>query len=234
MNAMKTRGTGAALYCRVSTADQAEHGNSIDMQRSRLEAYAVAAGLEVKAIFIEEAISGTIPLADRPEGKNLVSMISSGEVAHVIFLKLDRAFRSASDALATVERWDRAGIGVHFVDHGGASMNTSSAIGRMIFTMLAGFAQFERDLTSERTAAALAYRKGAGLPYSRTPYGLDRSGDRLTENEEERAILERIRTLRGEGWSLRRIAALLTEEGVPTKRGGRWGPSTLKYLTDVA
>lgn len=230
----KRTGTGAALYCRVSTDHQVEDGVSLEAQRARLEAYAVAAGLEVKAVLIEAGVSGSVPLADRPEGKNLVAMIEAGEVAHVVFLKLDRAFRSAADALATVEAWDAAGVGVHFVDHGGQSMNTASAVGRMIFTMLAAMAEFERSLAAERTTAALAHKKATGKVYAPTPFGKDRVEDDLIENTEEQAVITRIKELRAEGLSLRKIADRLNEEGVPTKQGKSWYASTLKYILENA
>jgi DNA invertase Pin-like site-specific DNA recombinase len=155
-------GNAAVLYIRVSTADQAEHGVSLDAQAERLMAYAKAAGLSVTAVLREEGVSGTVPLADRPEGSTLARMIEAGEVRHVVALKLDRLFRSAVDALRTTEEWDRKGVAVHLVDMGGQSLNTGSAMGRMMLTMLAGFAQFERDLTAERTVAALAHKRSSG------------------------------------------------------------------------
>ena len=224
----------AVLYIRVSTADQAEHGVSLDAQRERLSAYAVACGLDVVAVVREEGISGTIPLSDRPEGSRVAEMVSSGKVRHVIALKLDRLFRSAVDALATTAEWDKSGIALHLVDMGGTSLNTGSAMGRMMLTMMAGFAQFERDLTAERTTAALAHKKANGAAYSPTPFGKTREGDALLDNEEERGTIDRIRAWRGEGFSLRGIASRLNEEGVSTKQGRTWHASTVRYILNNA
>ena len=224
----------AVIYIRVSTADQAEHGVSLDAQRERLSAYALACGLDVVAVVREEGISGTIPLADRPEGSRVAEMVSSEKVRHVIALKLDRLFRSAVDALATTAEWDKSGIALHLVDMGGSSLNTGSAMGRMMLTMMAGFAQFERDLTAERTTAALAHKKANGAAYSPTPFGKTREGDALLDNEEELGIITRIRGWREEGFSLRGIASRLNDEGVSTKQGRTWHASTVRYILNNA
>ena len=224
----------AVVYLRVSTADQAEHGVSLDAQKERLTAYAIANGLEVAGILRESAISGTIPLADRPEGEKLTQMVSSGQVRHVIALKLDRLFRSAVDALSTTALWDKQGIALHLVDMGGQSLNTGSAMGRMMLTMMAGFAQFERDLTAERTTSALAHKKLNSQTYSPTPYGKDRDGERLTDNTQEQGIINKMRELRDDGFSLRGIAEHLNSNGIASKQGKQWYASTVSYILNNA
>ena len=224
----------AVIYLRVSTADQAEHGVSLDAQQERLTAYAIANGLEVAGILRESAISGTIPLADRPEGVKLTEMVSSGQVRHVIALKLDRLFRSAVDALSTTAEWDKQGIALHLVDMGGQSLNTGSAMGRMMLTMMAGFAQFERDLTAERTTSALAHKKANNQAYSPTPYGKDRDGERLTDNTEEQGVITKMRELRDESLSFRGIAEYLNSNGIISKQGKGWHASTVRYVINNA
>lgn len=81
MNAETTN--DAVLYIRVSTSDQAENGVSLDAQAERLTAYAASCGLSVVAVLREEAISGTVPLAERPKGATLVRMLKSGEALSV-------------------------------------------------------------------------------------------------------------------------------------------------------
>lgn len=220
----------AVLYVRVSTLDQAENGVSLDAQGERLRAYATAQGLSVLAVLREEAISGTVPLSERPEGRKLVELVTGGKAAHVVALKLDRLFRSAVDALQTTAEWDRKGVALHLVDMGGQSLNTGSAMGRMMLTMLAGFAQFERDLTAERTKAALAHKRDSGTAYSPTPYGKVREGDALRDDDAEQGIIARIRAMRERGLPLRRIADRLNGEGVRSKRGCAWYASTIAYI----
>lgn len=222
--------TGAVLYIRVSTDEQARHGVSLDAQEERLRAYCTMRGLDVVEVIRDEGVSAFKDLQTRPGGSRLLQLLAQRKAAHVVALKLDRLFRKAVDALALTAAWDKAGVALHLVDMGGAAMDTSSATGRMMLTMLSGFAQFERDLISERTATALQYKRDKREVYGATPYGFVREGDALSEQADELATVAKIHSLHADGLSLRKIADLLTAEGVPTKRGGRWYGSTVRYL----
>lgn len=222
----------AVLYIRVSTTEQAREGVSLAAQEERLLAYCTMMGLEPVTVIREEAISGSKHLATRPGGSELLSLISKKKVFHVIALKLDRLFRDAEDALHQTKAWDKTGITLHLVDMGGQSLNTSSAIGRMMLTMMAGFAEMERGLIAERTEQALTHKKSHREAYSPTPYGFDREGNTLVENQLEQGVVETIFTLRNEGKSLRKIAEYLDTHGVTTKQGGQWYASTIKYILD--
>ena len=72
--------------------------------------------------------------------------------------------------------WDRTGVALHILDMGGQAIDTSTAIGRMFLTMTAGFAEFERNQTSERTITAMQQKKQHLQAYSPTPFGFERSG----------------------------------------------------------
>jgi len=214
-------------YLRVSTEEQATTGVSLAAQEERIRAYCAAAGLELAAIIREEGVSGSRPLALRPAGGDLVRALAKGEASQVVALKLDRLFRDAADALEQTRAWDRKGIALHLIDLGGQTINTASPMGRMFLTMMAGFAELERNLTAERTAAALAHLKAHGEAYSPTPYGFDREGSRLVESAQEQVTIARMHAQRAAGDSLRAIARLLNTEGTTAKRGGRWYASTV-------
>lgn len=220
----------AALYIRVSTDEQARHGVSLDAQEERLRAYCTMRGLEVAAVIRDEGVSAFKHLDKRPGGAELLRLVSTGRAAHVVALKLDRLFRNAADALAQTERWDRAGVALHLVDMGGSAIDTASATGRMMLTMLAGFAEFERALISERTTQALAYKRDKREVYASTPLGFSREGDVLREHPRELETVARIQSLARRGQSIRAIARRLNAEEVPTKRGGQWHPSTVRYV----
>jgi len=117
-------------------------------------------------------------------------------VCHVVALKLDRLFRNAADALATTEEWREAGISLHLVDMGGMSLDTGSSMGRMLLTMLAAFAEFEGNVISERTTAALRHKRAHGRVFNHAPYGYDAVDGRLVPNASEQEGLERMRELR--------------------------------------
>ena len=143
----------------------------------------------------------------------------------VIMLKLDRMFRNATDCLATVEAWDKAGVGLHVVDLGGNAIDTTSAAGRFMLVVLAGAAEMERNLVRERTKSALAVKRANGQRVGAVPYGSDLADDgaTLVENTTEQAVIREMKAMRARGMKLKQIAADLTARGVPTKTGkDRW------------
>ena len=100
----------------------------------------------------------------------------------------------------------------------------------MFLTMLAGFAQFERDLIAERTAAALATKRGRLHVYNHVPLGYTRQGDQLVVEPGEQEIVQQIMALRGQGISYKRIADQLNDDGVAGKNGGRFYASTIHKI----
>ena len=226
----------AVGYVRVSTNEQAEEGISLDAQEKKIRAYAAMRGLRLVKVFREEAVSASKVLAKRPEGKLFVDTLNQHQNAprHVITFKLDRLFRRASDALVRADEWDKAGIALHILDMSGETVNTRSAMGKMFFTMTAGFAERERNLTSERTRAALAHMRTEGGVYCGVaPLGFDkppgydaltpqaRKAAKLIPNQQELSTVKRIRRMRKAGWQLQKIANKLNHTKTPTKRGGR-------------
>lgn len=220
----------AILYLRVSTEEQANHGVSLAAQENKLRAYCELQGIEIADVVREEGISAAKPLATRPGGEQLLRSIAKGEAQHVVALKLDRLFRDAEDALHTTKAWDAAGVALHLVDMGGQTINTGTAMGRFFLGMMAGFAELERNLIAERTKTAMTHKKENGQAYAPTPYGYDREGDNLQTNDQEQATVKRIKALKEAGATLREIASALNDEGVPTKRGGKWHASTVRYI----
>ena len=209
---------GAVLYIRVSTDEQARHGVSLDTQEERLRAYCAMRELEVVGVIRDEGVSAFKLLETRPGGAELLRTIAAGKAAHVVALKLDRLFRNAADALSTTEEWSRADVALHLVDMGGAAMDTASPTGRMMLTMLAGFAEFERALISERTGRHSRTRRMREA-YAR-PAWLPTHGDTLTPDRAEQTVA-RIRA-----GSRGRVAGLHRPPPQPRRhtdeRGGRW------------
>ena len=116
------------------------------------------------------------------------------------------------------ERLDKAGADLVSLSE---RIEASSAAGKMLFRLLGVLNEFERDLVSERTAAALQHKKAIGERVGTVPYGFDLADDgkTLIENADEQAVIGGIRDLRAAGKSFRRIAKVLTERSVPTKSG---------------
>lgn len=222
----------SVLYLRVSTAEQVAHGVSLSAQESRLRDYCRLQQLDISRVFIEQGISASKTLESRPEGGKMLRFIMRGKVKHIVSLKLDRLFRNAEDALKQTKAWDQAGISLHLVDMGGQSLSTRSAIGRMMLTMMAAFAEFERNLISERTSIALAHKRSQRQAYNHTPFGYLRQGGLIVECPEEQKVIKTIRTWRDKGLTFQGIADRLNRDHVPTKKGGHWYPSTIRQILE--
>lgn len=222
----------AVCYIRVSTEEQVREGVSLEAQECKLLSYCRMIGMEVVKVIREEGVSASKALSTRPGGEELLKLIARGQAKHVVSLKLDRLFRDAEDALHQTKAWDKANVALHLVDMGGQTLNTASPMGRFFLNVMAGFAELERNLIAERTSCALAHKKSQGEAYGPTPYGFNRTGGRLVQNNSEQAVIGTIQSRRAAGASLRAIADELNAGGVPTKTGAKWHASTVKYLLD--
>ena len=224
------RCTKAVAYVRVSTGKQ---DLSMEAQEERIRLYCQLNGLDLVEVIRERGITAKIKLNKRPEGSRIANLTAAG-VCHIVALKLDRLFRNAVDALTHVEDWEQAGISLHLVDMGGQSVNTGSSMGKMLITMLAGFAEFERNMIAERTTAALRHKKAHGEVYNHVPYGYRATDGNLVPDAIEQAVIARMQTLRSEGTSYNEIANSLNAASVATKQGGVWRPQTVKNILEAA
>ena len=138
-------------YARVSTLGQASRGNSIEDQREKL----TAAGCEV--IYSDSYTGTTI---DRPQLSVLLGRLSSGD--RLVVTKLDRIARTAGDGINMIRGLLDRGVSVHVLNLG---LIDNTATGKLMVTMLLGFAEFERDMIVERTAAGKAVARATRPGY---------------------------------------------------------------------
>jgi len=204
-------------YVRVSTDEQAKEGVSLDAQQQQITGYTMMKGWPgVAEFFIEAGVSGSVPLSDRPEGKRLLEKLRPGDV--VITAKLDRMFRSATDALATLEAIKEQGVALHMIDLGGDV--TGNGISKLVFTILAAVAENERDRIRERIREAKAHMATMGIfSGGRRPFGYDvievpgrrnengKPLKNLVPNPEEQAKLAEMRKMRKQKKTFRDIGA---------------------------
>jgi len=154
-------------------------------------------------------VSGSVPLADRPEGQRLLAVLQPGDV--VVAAKLDRAFRSAADALETLEELKKDKIGLHLIDLGGDVCG--NGISKLVFAFLSAIEENERDRIRERVRDAKRHRAEQKLYNGgKRQFGWDVVDGRLVANANEQAALARAKALCDEGKSLRKIADALASE----------------------
>lgn len=219
----------AIAYIRVSTEDQA---NSLIAQREKIDAYAKFSGIEIAEYFIDEGISGGIPIFKRPAGSAIPNYMEQHQVNAIVVVKPDRAFRNVIDALTTMNTWSEQGIILHVSDMGGASLNTDTAIGRLMFTTIITLAEFERGVTSERIKTVFESKKKNGKQYSREMYGFNNVDGNMVENELEQKGISAMKIMKAAGRSYASIAAEFNCMGHKTKTGAEWHGSTIKYILD--
>jgi len=221
-------------YVRCSTQKQVDSGLGLDAQGERIRAYCALKQLVLVRLITDAGVSGGKPLASRKGGAALLDAIQRREAGAVVMFKLDRMLRNAGDCLTTVERWERSGVALHVMDLGGNAIDTTSAAGRFMLTVLAGAAEMERHLVRERTKAALAVKWANGQRVGTIPYGYDLAPDgvELVENATEQADIANMLAMRSCGRTRQHIADALTERVVPTKtrRSTRWGHTAVRRI----
>lgn len=208
-------------YARVSTTQQANDGDSLDVQRRQIEGYCLMHGLTLDAMHIEEGVSGSMPINERPVGGALFASLKRGDV--LIAAKLDRLFRSALDALTVVEDLKQRGVKLHLLDLGGDI--AGNGLSKLFLTIAAAFAEAERDRIRERVADGMrAKRAKGGYLGGVRPFGYEVVGEGkdavLRPLEAEQTALAAMREMRAAGASLRAISAAMAERGVRISHEG--------------
>ncbi len=200
------------IYTRVSTLDQVE-GSSLAEQSRKCQGAAMMAGHEVAATFTDAGISGGVALAERPEGGKLAAMLRPGDV--VIVAKIDRCFRSAADALTTVQGWQAEGVSLVVAEFGAEPVNANGTA-KLLFGILAMVAEFEKGLIKERMTMGRAAKKAKGGHIGGSaPFGFRKVGQgkgaMLEPIPAEQAAIADMRDWQAEGLSLRTIAGKVQE-----------------------
>lgn len=152
-------GQRAVIYARVSTTDQ-----SCERQITDLVDFAERGGFAVINEFKETA-SGTI--SNRAARNEVMALAQAREIDAILVTELSRWGRSTQDLLDTLHKL--AGWKVSVVAMSGMTFELESPHGRMMATILAGIAQFERDLISERVKSGLAAARARGRRLGRQP-----------------------------------------------------------------
>lgn len=223
-------GDRVALYIRVSTDKQAEHGHSIEGQEAELRAYAARYGLVVVAVLLDAASGSNI--LDRPAFQEALELAATKGVEAILATKVDRVARDTRDLLNVEHALRVSGIGLMLSD---IEVDTTTSTGRAMFQMQGVFAELERAEARKRTSAGMAAAKAKGIRLGRPPLGYvadpTRKGgilptaDAPLYDARREAIRAAIADAQAEGvTSWPKIAEHLNTRGVPTVTGkiGSW------------
>lgn len=213
-------------YIRVSTEQQASEGISLDAQRHKITAWCEVNGYELLAIEVDAGISGKSMKKRQGLQKALNAM--KKDMALVVY-SLTRLARSTKDTLTISETLRRSRSDLVSVTE---KIDTTTAAGKMFFTMLAVMAEFESNTISERTRDAMRHKKATSEVYSPIPFGFKAVEGRLERVEAEAVIVSEVKQRRAAGETLQAIADSLNSRGIKGKRGGIWYPYSIKYLIE--
>jgi DNA invertase Pin-like site-specific DNA recombinase len=187
------------IYARVSTKDQ-----SCELQVRDLRAYCTARGFDLVREYVDVGQSGAKD--SRPELNKLMDDARKRQFDAIVVWRFDRFARSTKHLLLALEEF--RSLGIQFVSYQ-ENIDTSSALGQALFTIVSAVAQLERDLIRERVSAGIRNARANGKKLGRPKATVDR---------------ERILELKAGGQSLRQIAANL---------GVGYGTVRARLLTSV-
>lgn len=219
-------------YCRVSRAEQAAGGVSMEAQAEKIRMYASLHDLDLIGIEADPGFSAKT--LNRPGLRVALGRLESGEAKGLVVTKVDRLSRSVLDWSNLIGRFfdpksDRQLFSV------GDSIDTRSATGRMVINMMMTIAQWERETIAERVTGAHNFKRTRGEAVSAPAFGrkLGDGGKVLIDDPAEQAILAEMRDWHRSGRTLRSIADELNRRGVPTKRGGKcWTHVVVKRIVE--
>lgn len=242
-----------ALYARVSTEDQAER-ETIQNQINVANAVCPALGMEIVDSYLDDGISGMIPLEKRPEGVRLLQDAPTDKFQVVVFYRLDRLGRKAMVILTAFEALKEQGVAVRSLTE---PFDTSQPFGEFVMGILAMVAGYERDSMLMRTSEGRKRQAREGkwtggvLPYG---YMLDEDGrlipdwtPRQGSPYSEAEIVQRVfRMIVEEQGTAVAMAHRLNSEGIPMARkyqprgqdiyyrpnkvGLQWGPTNVSRM----
>jgi site-specific DNA recombinase len=241
MKAASVKPVRCAIYTRVST----EHGldqefNSLDAQHEAASAYiksqAHAGWTPIRSRYDDGGYSGGS--TDRPDLQRLLEDIRARKIDVIVVYKVDRLTRSLADFAKLVELFDAHGVSFVSVTQ---QFNTTTSMGRLTLNVLLSFAQFEREVTSERIRDKIAASKRKGLWVGGTlPLGYEMKEGKIAIVEEEAELVRSIFRRYLELGSVNELLGDLIERNIRTKtrqlstgttRGGiPFGRGALYYL----
>lgn len=219
-----------AAYCRVST-DKEDQLNSLETQKEFFLEYTKRTGDNLIKLYADEGISGT-KIKNRKEFQRMLADAEKGLFDMVVVKDISRLARNTVDLLQSVRRLKSLGIETQFLTANMTSMGNSE----FVLTIFGALAQEESANTSKR----IKFGKKMNAEKGRVPnivFGYDKTiGDyfNLSINENEaKAIRQIFQWYTEEGYGGSKIANMLNERGIKTKRGNNWSQNSVcRILTN--
>lgn len=210
---VKKKKLKAAIYCRISTQEQAVTANdrsSTDSQEDICRKWLEVKGYELYKVYTDTKSGRS---TDRSELQKLLSECSQFDI--VVSTRLDRISRSIKDFQNLIELLDENEVTINFANE---EIDTSTLMGKAMRNILMVFAEFESDMVSKRTSEQrIAAEKDGYWMGGYVPLGYDREDGTLLINEEEAVLVNYIFDLYLKSKSAKRVKELVNQEGFKNK-----------------
>ena len=226
----KAKAMNIAAYCRVST-DKSDQLNSLETQKEFFLEYTKRTGDNLIKLYADEGISGT-KIKNRKEFQRMLADAEKGLFDMVVVKDISRFARNTVDLLQSVRKLKSLGIETQFLTANMTSMGNSE----FVLTIFGALAQEESANTSKR----IKFGKKMNAEKGRVPnivFGYDKTiGDYFTlsiNENEAKAIRQIFQWYTEEGYGGSKIANMLNERGIKTKRGNNWSQNAVcRILTN--
>lgn len=221
-----------ALYCRVSTDQQAKEGDSIAAQRDALERYAKEKGYFIAGIFIDDGISAT-KFQEREKLQELLDLIKDNKIDLVLVTKLDRLFRSLNWYIRTQEMFNEYGVDWRAIWE--PMYDTTTPQGRLIINEMMAISQFEAEHTAQRIANVFAYKKAKREVVSgKIPFGYMIKDKHLVPDPDKAPIVRQVFDMYATTGNMCETMRLTQGLGLPkTQRAFKLLLKNRKYLGEA-
>lgn len=214
----------AVGYIRVSTANQAENGISLENQKKRIKDYCDYKGLTLLETIEDAGVSGGINKG-RDGFISLLDRIEANNFDILILYSLERLSRDMLSLLVIEKFLAENDTELHTVE---GQIDTSSPEGFLSFGMKAFLSEMERRQISHRTVKAMEHKKSQGMVIGTTPYGFKRDGNKLIEEKEEQKVISLANKLYSNGARLKDIVSALNEKGFKNRNGNEWAAAQVR------
>ncbi|OEH86582.1 resolvase [Desulfuribacillus stibiiarsenatis] len=216
-----------AIYCRVSTDEQAREGVSLDEQQVRLKAYCRAMGWDLTPlVFVDDGYSAKS--TDRPQLNKLLAKVKAGELSKIMVTKLDRMSRRLLDLLKMIDLFQEHDVSFISISE---SFDTNTPSGRLTLQVLGAVAEFERERIRERVFENMIHAAKGGKWLTQSPYGYRLFDKELVIHEEEAKIVKRVyEAYLDKGMGCFAVAKMLNKEGIPSRFNKEWSLRSVKLM----
>lgn len=188
--------------------------------------YAGTHGMDLVSVHSE--IKNTNNDLDHPQLEKVLAAAANGDIDVLIIARLDRLTRNIRYLNAIIAQiCGRYGVGLVSVEEG---LNTSADSGQLAVNIIDIFTKWDSKRISDRTREIIARKREKGERVGHAPFGYTYSNKKLVEVPEEQKVALLITRKREEGMSYHKIARMLNDDSVASKRGGIWYAETVKTV----